>query len=116
MFPTFQLSVSGCGVCLDPALLQFIKQLPLEAYYTSTDVGHTHEAMQLPELEDPPTVASPSVAADEAQDAPSKLNLLSIMKGYATKVKCVNERERERERECTHSVYIIQLISPHVCR
>ena len=85
MFPTFQLSVSGCGVCLDPSLLQFIRQLPLEAYSTA---NANREAIQPPDLEAPPIPGAPSVAADEAQEASSsnKLNLLSIMKGYATKV------------------------------
>ena len=88
MFPTFQLSISGCGVCLDPSLLQFIRQLPLEAYSTASASNAIREAIQPPDMEAPPTPGAPSVAADEAQEASSsnKLNLLSIMKGYATKV------------------------------
>ena len=93
MFPTFQLSVSGCGVCLDPGLIQFLRHLPLEAYSrtgntTSTDIGHTHEATQLLDLEAPPIIGAPSVTADEAQESSlSKFNLLSFVKGYATKVR-----------------------------
>ena len=87
MFPTFQLSINGCGICLDPSLLQFIRQLPLEAYSSASASNTTTEAVQLPDLEAPPTPGAPSVAADEAEDTSSnKFNVLSIVKGYATKV------------------------------
>lgn len=90
MFPTFQLSVSGCGICLDPSLLQFIRQLPLDAYSSASATNTSMEAMQLPlDLEAPPTPGAPSLAADDAQEASSssKVNLLTIVKGYATKVR-----------------------------
>ena len=89
MFPTFQLSVSGCGICLDPSLLQFMRQLPLDAYSSASATNASTEAMQLPlDLEAPPTPGAPSLAADDAQEASSssKIDLLSIAKGYATKV------------------------------
>ena len=89
MFPTFQLSINGCGICLDPSLLQFIRQLPLEAYSSASASASntTTETVQLPDLEAPPTPGALSVAADEAEDTSSnKLNVLSIVKGYATKV------------------------------
>ena len=89
MFPTFQLSVSGCGICLDPSLLQFIRQLPLDAYSSASATNTSTEAIQLPlDLEAPPTPGTPSLAADDAQEvsSSSKVNLLTIAKGYATKV------------------------------
>ena len=120
MFPTFQLSISGCGICFDPSLLQFIRQLPLEAYSgssnASTDITHTHEAIQLSELEAPPTPGAPSLAADEVQDASSnKLNLLSIMKGYATKVRQKNYIKKEpslplKSTKTVHTKGIFHLI------
>lgn len=91
MFPTFQLSIHGFAVCLDPALLQFMKQLPYEAYSAGTNINHTSETTQLPELtanssiQAPPLIAAPSVVDDEAQDI-AEPDLLSRVKGYATKV------------------------------
>lgn len=88
MFPTFQLNVSGFAICFDLTLLQFVKQLPLEAYTSGADINRTTESIQLPP--DPsatPSVAAPSVTADEVllQDT-TKTNFLSQIKGYATKV------------------------------
>jgi hypothetical protein len=66
-----------------------MRQLPLEAYSSASATNTSTEAVQLPpDLEAPPTPGAPSLAADDAQEAASsnKLNLLSVVKGYATKV------------------------------
>lgn len=89
MFPTFQLSVSGFAACFDPALLQFVKELPLGAYAAGTNVSHTNETTQIPELpsfQTTPTITTPSVIDDEAKES-EKVNILSLVKGYATKVR-----------------------------
>ena len=80
--------MSGFAICFDLTLLQFVKQLPLEAYTSGADINRTTESIQLPP--DPsatPSVAAPSVTADEVllQDT-TKTNFLSRIKGYATKV------------------------------
>ena len=99
MFPTFKLTISGCGLCLDPSLLQVIRQLPLEAYSSAGSNNTNTETVQLPDLEAPPTPGAPSMAADEAQEAASsnKINLLSVMKGYATKVSISEDKHCVQE-------------------
>ena len=108
MFPTFQLNVSGFSVCLDPALLQFVKQLPLEAYGAGTNIIRTPEVVQLPlelsAVQTTPTIATPSVIAEEAQDS-IKPNFLSYIKSYATKVRD-RVRKRERERDLTMCIFL----------
>ena len=82
--------MNGFAVCLDPALMHFVNQLPYDAYTAGTNVNHTPEATQLPldlsTVQAPPPT-TPSVIADEAQDT-TKPNLLSKITGFATKV-CV---------------------------
>ena len=88
MFPTFQLSVSGCGFSFDPCLLQFVKELPLDAYTAGTSVSHGNEAAQvtdLPSFQTTPTITTPSVIEEEAKES-EKINILNLVKTYATKV------------------------------
>ena len=107
MFPTFQLSVSGCGVSFDPCLLQFVKELPLEAYAAGTSICHGNEAAQVPDLpsfQTTPTITTPSVIEDEAKEA-DKIDVLNLVKTYATKV---SQRERERERRVYRSTRLFK--------